>query len=185
MDDPHHLLALLKDRDCPCPACGYNLRGANQLACPECGKAFDPTILLNRRARFDAAWLTMVIAYSIALPWSILYVWQRLLIRGRVHYADDWNSSIKDYGKAFLDRSKEEAIWMLASSAWWLSVPFVLALLITFRRRILGWPKAVRWALAVACVVMVLLAYRRWQWWYYSLGFNGSRYADWPMWYID
>jgi len=184
MDDSPNLLALLKDNDCPCSACGYNLRGASRLACPECGMAFDSSSLLNRRGRIDPAWLTMVIAYAAALPWSVLYVWQRLIVRGRVHYGDDWNPVLDDYGRRLIDRPLPEAMRMLASSAWWLSVPLVVIALIACRRKIALWPRTMRWLVAGACVVAVLLAYRRWQWWYFATGLNGSQRSDWPWWYI-
>lgn len=32
-----HLAIYLADRDAPCPACGYNLRGLEGARCPECG----------------------------------------------------------------------------------------------------------------------------------------------------
>ncbi len=90
-----------------------------------------------------------------------------------------------DYGRGLLDRPFGEGLLMLASSAWWLGVPFAWIMLIVLRRRISRWPRAVRWALAAVCVVLVLLAYRRWQWWWYTLEFNGTRYPDWPWWYIQ
>lgn len=32
------LRAWLRDRDVPCPGCGYNLRGLTRNVCPECGE---------------------------------------------------------------------------------------------------------------------------------------------------
>lgn len=127
----------------------------------------------------------MVMSFTAALPWSVFYTWQRLIIRGKLHYGDDWNPTDLSYGGGLLDRPFGEGLLMLASSAWWLGVPFAWITLIVFRRRISRWPRAARWALAVVCVVLVLLAYRRWQWWWYALGFNGTRYPDWPWWYIQ
>ncbi len=183
-NDISHLQALLSDRDCACPHCGYNLRGLSADHCPECGKTIDISAIFKRRERLDYAWLIMLSSFVAALPWSVFFVWQRLFIRGKIHYGDDWNPTIQDYGRGLLDRPFGEGLMMLASSIWWLSVPFVYVTLVVFRRKIARWPRIVRWLLAVACLVMVLLAYRRWQWWYYHYGFNGSRYPDWPWWYI-
>jgi hypothetical protein len=183
MDDSPNLLALLKDHDCPCPACGYNLRGANRCVCPECGKAFDLPSLLNRQDGIDLAWLVMVISFAAALPWSLFHTWQRMVIRGKILYGDDWNPKTKDYGKGLLDRPWDEAIWMLASATWWLSVPLVCLALIVLRHRITRMPKAIRWALAILSVVMLLLAFRRWQWWWFAMGLQGPGFHSWRWWY--
>jgi hypothetical protein len=36
IDEEAHLLAWVRDRDVPCPVCGYNLRDLTQPVCPEC-----------------------------------------------------------------------------------------------------------------------------------------------------
>ena len=38
MTDSELIKSYLADRDVPCPACGYNLRGVEGSKCPECGK---------------------------------------------------------------------------------------------------------------------------------------------------
>ena len=184
-DDAQHLQALLEHRDCPCTHCGYNLRGLSSDACPECGKPVDVTALLNRPPRLDPAWLIMLLSFAAALPWSLLFVWQRLAMRGKLHYGDDWNPTLNSYGRGLFERPWDEALRMLASCVWWLSVPVVIVALIALRKKISRWPGWVRWALACVCVLMLILAFRRWQWWWYAMGFNGSQYADWPMWYFN
>lgn len=48
--DPDAVLrGWLAGRDEPCPACGYNLRGTDGRACPECGVVFGAAIVLGRR----------------------------------------------------------------------------------------------------------------------------------------
>ena len=186
MKDAGPLLALLKQQDCPCPGCGYNLRGVTQPKCPECGHGFDADMLLSKAGRTDPAWLIMLIACAAALPWSVLYVWQRLLIRWRIHYGDSWHPGTQTYDRGLIDRDLPEMVWGIASTAWWLSIPFVLGLLVVFRKKVSRWPGPLRWVLAVACVLMVVLAYRRWQWWYYHIPWqSGKPYAYWPMWYLD
>jgi len=39
MNDEQLLINFLADRDTPCPLCGYNLRGLQRGACPECNQA--------------------------------------------------------------------------------------------------------------------------------------------------
>jgi hypothetical protein len=39
VNDEQLLINFLAERDTPCPHCGYNLRGLQQAACPECNQA--------------------------------------------------------------------------------------------------------------------------------------------------
>ncbi len=43
--DGRRIRAFLAERDVPCPACGYNLRGASNRTCPECGRELDAGLL--------------------------------------------------------------------------------------------------------------------------------------------
>lgn len=43
-DEEASLLAFLAERDHPCPACGYNLRGLQNPTCPECGSPLHLTV---------------------------------------------------------------------------------------------------------------------------------------------
>ncbi|HRQ72688.1 MAG TPA: hypothetical protein PLU35_06645 [Phycisphaerales bacterium] len=52
--DPDGVMrAWLAGRDEACPACGYNLRGTDGRACPECGVVIAAAIVLGRRAADD------------------------------------------------------------------------------------------------------------------------------------
>ncbi len=74
-DDPNSqtpLALYLRDRDVPCPACGYNLRGATMDKCPECSRAITlqvagETMMLGP-TRILSFWVLWIV-----LLWSI---WQ-------------------------------------------------------------------------------------------------------------
>lgn len=42
--DTDRLLEFLRDRDAPCPVCGYNLRNLTAATCPECQHALELTV---------------------------------------------------------------------------------------------------------------------------------------------
>jgi len=41
----------------------------------------------------------------------------------------------------------------------------------------------VRWLIATASVLLFLLAFRRWQWWYYDMGFE--QYPVGGFWFLN
>lgn len=61
--DSDLLRAYLARGDAPCPACGYNLRGVESAACPECGSGL--SLSLQRR-RPLAGWLAFLL---LAFGW--------------------------------------------------------------------------------------------------------------------
>lgn len=54
--DVDMLLAFLRERDVPCPRCGYNLRDLTQPACPECREEL--TLIVARR-EIGFGWLLL------------------------------------------------------------------------------------------------------------------------------
>lgn len=60
---PDLLGAFLSGRDCPCPHCGYNLRGATAPACPECGRALELAIRVPVRLSGYAALICGALAW--------------------------------------------------------------------------------------------------------------------------
>lgn len=54
------LVAFLRDRDAPCPGCGYNLRGLGAARCPECGHRL--RLAVERPERGHGAWAAVVAA---------------------------------------------------------------------------------------------------------------------------
>jgi len=55
----------LAERDAPCPGCGYNLRGIEHAACPECGRGIELTLSRPGRSR---GYLLFVL---LALGWVL------------------------------------------------------------------------------------------------------------------
>lgn len=47
-DPVAHLLEFLRDRDVPCPLCGYNLRNLTRPECPECRQDLSLTVGVER-----------------------------------------------------------------------------------------------------------------------------------------
>ena len=54
------LVEFLRDRDVPCPLCGYNLRRLDSARCPECGREI--RLSVNLAEPYLRGWLTTVIA---------------------------------------------------------------------------------------------------------------------------
>ena len=62
VDEAAHLLAFLRDRDVPCPACGYSLRDLTEPRCPECRHAVTLTVgMIEPRI----GWLIVTVAPGI------------------------------------------------------------------------------------------------------------------------
>lgn len=164
------LTELLARHDAPCPRCGYNLRGCRSSACPECGTPFTFTELRAPSGRASLPWAITLIAWSAALPWSLFDAWQRLVFRRKLFYG------VYSYADRLDDYVAGDATWtnprFLLSAGFWLGVPLVVFAIVRFRRRIERWPSWLRWSLALGSVLLFLLAFRRWQWWYYEMGFE-------------
>jgi hypothetical protein len=58
--DEQWLAEFLRDRDTPCPACTYNLRGLTSGRCPECGQAL--RLAVNLAEPYLKAWVTLLAA---------------------------------------------------------------------------------------------------------------------------
>lgn len=65
-DRRQRLVALLSERDIPCPGCGYNLRGLLDEHCPECHSALEPDQLALYDGTLPPASIVVGIAYASA-----------------------------------------------------------------------------------------------------------------------
>lgn len=70
----------LRDRDTPCPECGYNRRDGSTAACPECGTVFELApargriVPLTRKGAAGLAWMTLVISALQLVPTALYAV---------------------------------------------------------------------------------------------------------------
>ena len=174
------LTTLLATHDAPCPTCRHNLRGCPSFACPECGSAFTFDDLVRPRRWCSVAWAVLLAAWATALPWSVLGVWQRLVFRRKLFYGRyEYDAAAAD---SFAVDTSWANPWFLLSSAFWLGVPIVVVLIVLLRRRIERWPACARWVTALVSAGLIVLAFRRWQWWYYDLWPNAPMVDG--FWYL-
>ncbi|MEX0653560.1 MAG: hypothetical protein WD534_02825 [Phycisphaeraceae bacterium] len=69
--EPDLLSVYLRDRDEPCPRCGYNLRGLHTHRCPECGDALRLKVgLVEPRL---GAYLATLVAACLGFGGSLLF----------------------------------------------------------------------------------------------------------------
>jgi predicted RNA-binding Zn-ribbon protein involved in translation (DUF1610 family) len=153
------LLLCLSQQGARCVECGYDLRGVSRLVCPECGHAITWESLISRKHPGMGSWLTCIIAISALLPESLVQ-WQYIAYKRQVWYdvAVDWEWRTPYY--------LGEWAKALPSTVLWLGAPSMLALLLLFRRRWALLPQWLRRVAAALSVLVLLWAYRRWQFWY-------------------
>jgi hypothetical protein len=112
------LALYLRDRDAPCPGCGYNLRGVTLDRCPECNRSIELGVRLTHDASrawaagmagtfapaicagAELALVTFVIIREGSFPprdasWFILYIPVGAVISGGVLTALLWKQSAR------------------------------------------------------------------------------------------
>ena len=137
---------LLRDRDVSCARCGYNLRNLTAGVCPECGTSVSLDTLCPARPRSHAAWTVLLVALTMGWLESFRY-WKSFVVGAvyPVYFSATWPG------------------WVLPTSSrlYWIGLLPAFLLVILFRKRFVQWPAAVRWAVAGAALVLVLLGHRR------------------------
>lgn len=80
VDHPGGAMQLfLAERDVPCPGCGYNLRGLESPACPECNEALELRITLAEPRQ--GAYIAGIIGLSIGIGFhGIMLAWAAFIM---------------------------------------------------------------------------------------------------------
>ena len=69
--DQDWLVAFLRDRDVPCPLCGYNLRGLTSDRCPECGR--EVRLSVGMADPYLRYWIALAISTFAAAGVGVLF----------------------------------------------------------------------------------------------------------------
>jgi hypothetical protein len=141
--EPELIKAFVADRDVPCPACGYNLRGGQSMACAECGARLD---LRVGCADFKLSfWIFSLLA--IALPLGYAAATGAMLV-----------VTVLEFGRAAIGGND----WPLFISHWMAPLVYapVLWWLVRKRRRFWTRPSLVqlRMSIAIGACSAVILA---------------------------
>ncbi|WP_145076529.1 hypothetical protein [Poriferisphaera corsica] len=174
-----NLTQLLEHTDVPCPKCNYNLRTNTTGLCAECGSPFTFQSLINSPREKLLPYLLTLITLATILPQSLI-LWQRLAIRHAVHYGIQWYNGQWQLPPFTIFQS----LTMIASHLFWFGMPLWVTCLLIFRRRFIALPKPIQWVIAATAFVLVFLAYRRYQFWYYSFNFHNGQWPPNDLWYL-
>jgi len=93
------LRAFLAERDVPCPACGYNLRGAQDPVCPECGGPVELSIEGRAGARGYVLLLLVVFGW-LALVSGMNAARESRAALSEAQVAQTLNLSLSGFGAA-------------------------------------------------------------------------------------
>jgi len=178
-DESALLAQVLSKHDAACPHCGYNLRGAETTACPECGGTVTLEALLKRKNPLSLTWALGFLSLALSLPVSLL-MWQRLAIRRLFFYGEQrWLPQTHQYIQPDVALTNP---WFVGSTLYWYLIPVGVLLMWLLRQRFERLPPAARWVIACSLFLATTLGHRRWMFWYYRLGLEGV--SPWPMWYL-
>jgi len=71
-EESDQVISFLRDRDAPCPLCGYNLRGLASGRCPECGSGL--RLAVGLAEPFLRAWIAVVVSFVAGAGLGIFFV---------------------------------------------------------------------------------------------------------------
>ncbi len=133
-DDEQAVILFLRERDVPCPLCGYNLRGLMTPRCPECGREIRLSIGLVEP--FMRCWIALFSATTASAGVGVLF-WMLVAREG-------W--------------PRGDGPLMQISFGYFLISPLFAIPVLVFRRVIIKWPRGVQWLYAVVAIVASILA---------------------------
>lgn len=151
MKDDDIIPLILKGRDVPCPRCSYNLRGAANAVCPECGERLylhNQSVCVQDRLP-DAATPTRVVNFRFGMTGlvlgEILLFFVGFSSMNGIPNGSEWQALVfltllflhpalvvlgLKYREDVLRWSSGRQYWALLLCWWWLLLPllFVLAM---------------------------------------------------------
>ncbi|QQE11561.1 hypothetical protein JD969_19055 [Planctomycetota bacterium] len=157
------LIDLLKHHDILCPICNYNLRCATTCACPECGRPFDFKSFTQKSNKLNKPFVITLIMLAMTVPESLIK-WQSIMMSGEISDG--------------ISISPPESIWQYclqsAARAFWLVAPICMLFLLKIHLAFKRLPRKYQWLIAFIATFLVVLAFRRQQFWYYFIYSHGG-----------
>jgi hypothetical protein len=132
------VIEFVRERDRPCPLCGYNLRNLTTARCPECGHRL--RLLVQPEHVHFGPWVTAIAALTGSAAIGLLFVWLALL-RGIQRLLSDLRGT---EGKVVL-------FWCI------LAIPLA-AIVLALRRRFVRMSRAMQWSLSAPAAIMLIVA---------------------------
>ena len=157
LDDPaaQALAHYLQSVDARCPHCGYQLRGNQSSACPECGAALRLALAMREHLGWRGAWLAGV--FGLTLASLVLVMLLALILRPLatlLHYPQ-----VRQLALGGFASSDTLPNWssIVATTALAILALTLLAIMLSSRRAFSALPRAAQFALGLAAAVSPLV----------------------------
>jgi hypothetical protein len=128
------LIDWLRDRDVPCPLCGYNLRHLTSPRCPECGQEL--CLAVTAVEPFLKAWITLAASAAASAGVGVLM----LVLVARVGWPGE-----------------DEPLLDISICLFIAMIP-VAGFIFYRRRKLLKLARSTQWTVAIICIAMFAIA---------------------------